>query len=77
MTQDSIAIDADGHPLPYTAEEVDAIVRKSIEEGDLLAAVIKMPDGNLSVQVLGEPCEALADALDVVAKSYRVALRGH
>jgi len=74
---ENIAIDSDGRILPYTSEQVQAITDRAFNEGVIVAVVIAMPDGSLAVKVIGTPSEALADAFDVVAASYRRALKGH
>jgi hypothetical protein len=77
MSRDSMAIDSDGRPLPYTSADVDAIVQKALNEGDVLMAVLRMPSGDLAVQVLGPPSQELVEILETVAKSYRIAVEGH
>ncbi len=76
MSRDDIAIDQDGHPLPYGPDEVQRIVQRALEQGDVLAAVFKT-GGDLAIQVFGPPSQEIADALDIAARAYREALRGH
>jgi len=74
---DHTAIDSDGHVLPYTPEEVKAIVARALNEGNILAVLIEMKDGSLAVQVMGPPSMAIAHALETAATSYRRVLKGH
>ena len=77
MGKHDIAIDGDGHILPYSPEEVRAITVKALTDGNLAMIVTVMPSGDYAVQVMGPPSDALADLLEQVATSYRQALKGH
>lgn len=68
---DSTAVDSDGKMLPLSPEQVTAVVERAIRTGDLLAAVIEMPDGDLSVQVFGPPSLKTLESLERAARSYR------
>jgi hypothetical protein len=74
---DNIAIDSDGHVLPYDSREVRAITDKALHEGNVLAVIMEMPDGNIAVQVMGPPSSRVLEALEITARSYRKALKGH
>ncbi len=79
MSDDDVAIDADGRPLPYSPSQVRAIVRRAIVEGKIVLAVLKMPDGNLAAQVFDDrgPTQDTLDILEQTANAYRIALRGN
>lgn len=70
---DHVAADTEGNILPLSADEVREVVGQSLNDGEILAVIIKMPNGDLSIPVLGPPDLELADALDTAAKSYRIA----
>lgn len=74
---DYVALDNRGRPLPLTTAEVQVAMRQLVEDGDLVAAVLRTPAGDLAVQVFGPPSEELADCLETVASAYRTALQGH
>lgn len=74
---DSMAVDSNGMPLPYSSAEVDAIVHAALDKGDLLAAIVRDADGNLCVQVLGPPSRELLEALETATTAYRRIIRGH
>jgi hypothetical protein len=42
--RDDLAIDAEGRPLPYAPHEVRAIVGKMLDEGDVLAVILRGKD---------------------------------
>lgn len=72
-----MAVDGAGNPLPHTSEEVDAIVHRALDKGEIIAAILKDEHGDLCVQVLGPPSVALLDALEQVLVAYRRILKGH
>lgn len=73
---DNMAIDREGRPLPCSPDQVKAIVQRAMRDGELLAAVFRMPSGDVAVQVLGEPSLELLEALEQTAFAYRRALEG-
>lgn len=75
--RNQVALDARGRPLPYKPEEVREIVRHAMAKGTLIAAILRGPNGELAVPVVGEPCEELVDALRAVADSYAAFVKGH
>ena len=72
-----IAIDSKGQPLPFSPPEVKAIVERAVRDGTLVAALLRMPSGDLAFQVFGPPSLELLETLEQVTSAYRVALRGH
>lgn len=77
VSQYNMAVDAEGRPLPYTPEEVNRVSEKALQEGDIIAAVIRLPTGDLSVQVFGPPSPDLVDLLAQTARAYKRVLQGH
>ncbi len=74
---ENMAVDAAGKSLPYTAEEVTRIMEKALRDGDVMAAILRMPTGDLAVQVFGPPSLELLDILETTARAYRRVLQGH
>jgi hypothetical protein len=66
---DNFAIDHDGRPLPFSPTDVATIVKKAIDSGDLVLAVL-MHDGDIMVQVFGPPSQQTAEILQQAAKAY-------
>jgi hypothetical protein len=77
MSIDDFAIDTKGRPLPYSSAEIRAIVRRAVDEGTLVAALLRMPSGDLAFQVFGPPSQELLDTLESVTTAYRRLLEGH
>jgi hypothetical protein len=75
-SRDDMAVDRDGAPLPYTPEQVRAIVTDALESGEIQAVIIKKGD-DLMVQVFGPPSRELLDVLETATRGYRRALKGH
>jgi hypothetical protein len=73
----NMAIDEKGKALPFTPAEVTEVSRKALEHGDVLAAVIELPSGDLAVQVYGPPSRKLVDVLETTLHAYKTALKGH
>ncbi len=73
---DIMAVDDEGRTLPYSPAEVHAIVQRSLKEGNVLAAVMRV-DGNLMVQVFGPPSTEVLHAFETVVRAYRRVLEGH
>jgi len=73
---DNMAVDGDGNPLPYSPTAVRDIVLKMINEGEIMAVIVRK-GGDLGVQVFGPPSQELLDILDQTARAYRRALKGH
>jgi hypothetical protein len=72
--RDSMAVDGKGRPLAFSPSEVDEIVRKALDSGELIAVVLRHND-DLMVQVMGPPSAELRDALEEAARAYRAVLR--
>jgi hypothetical protein len=74
----NMAIDDQGHVLPYGPEQVRAIVQKALNDptSEILAIVLRVKD-DLMVQVMGPPSRELLNILEMTARSYRNALRDH
>jgi hypothetical protein len=62
--------DEHGMPVENPRENAERITR----EGDLVAAILKTPDGEMAVQVFGEPDVKLLEALDQARDGYRAVL---
>lgn len=75
--RDDMAVDRDGNPLPYAPGEVRDIVLKMIDEGDIVAAIVRGKNGDIAVQVFGPPSRELLGVLEDAVKGYRRAIRGH
>lgn len=73
-SRDDLAIDADGTPLPLTTQEVRAELLRMIDEGDLLAAIVRMPNGDVGVQVYGPPSTLILEVLQQAIDGMRAAL---
>jgi len=75
--RDDFAVDAAGRPLPYTAEQIRAVVDKALADPDSqLVAVVLRQGNDLMVPVLGAPSLELVEIFEHVAKTLRLALRG-
>jgi len=77
LKRDDMAIDAKGHPMPWTPEQVRAKVLQMIDEGDIKAVIIEDAHGDLGVQVFGPPSRQLLDVLETATRAYRRVLKGH
>lgn len=75
--RDDIAIDSEGNPLPLAPTEVRAIVTKMIDDGEIMAVVLRAKNGNLGVQVFGPPSRELLEVLETATTALRRALKGH
>lgn len=73
-SQFNIAIGKDGNPLPYSSEEVKQVAFKAVDDGELVAALFRLPSGDLSFQVYGPPSLELVEMLDSVVSQYKRAL---
>lgn len=62
--------DEHGMPLENPRENAERITR----EGELAAAILKTPNGEMAVQVFGEPNVKLLEALDQARDGYRAVL---
>jgi hypothetical protein len=69
-SQFNLAIGADGNPLPYSSEEIKTVALKAVDDGDILAVLIRLPSGDLSFQVYGPPSRDLLDTLKCAISSY-------
>ncbi len=72
-----MAVDNKGNSLPYTSDEVAVIMAKALRDGDVMAAILRMPSGDLAVQVFGPPSLELLDILETTTRAYRRTLQGH
>jgi hypothetical protein len=75
--KDNMAVDAKGNVLPYSPEEVEQIMQKAIDKGNVMAAILKLPNGDLAVQVFGPPSRALLEILETATAAYKRTLKGH
>lgn len=76
MSKDDIAIDTDGSVAPLSAEDVRKVVDNAIQNGTVLAVVLRDPSGQIAVQVFGPPSEDLLSILETTAAAYRRAMLG-
>jgi len=74
---DDMAIDAQGHPLPYAPGDVRSILADIAQRGEVLALIFRAANGDLGVQVLGPPSSEVLAALELATQGYRRALQGH
>jgi len=74
--RNDMAVDGDGQALAYSPEAVRAIVLKMVEQGEILAVLVRV-EGQLAVQVFGPPSHELLDALETTCRAYRRVLQGH
>lgn len=74
--RDNQAIDGKGNPLPYTSAEIDIIMQRALRDGDVMAAILRMPSGDLAVQVFGPPSLELLEILETTTRAYRRTLQG-
>jgi hypothetical protein len=72
-----MAVDRHGNPLPYTSAEVATIMEIALRDGNVMAAILRMPSGDLAVQVFGPPSRELLDILETTTRAYRRTLKGH
>ena len=73
----AMAIDSDGRPLPYTPDQVRAVVKSMALEDGTLLGVLFQHDNRIGMHVFGPPSQDILDTLEQVAQAYRVMLRGH
>lgn len=73
---DNMAVDGEGRTLPFSPDEVQAIVQRALKEGHVLAAVMQV-DGDLMVHVFGPPSAEVLHAFETVTQAYRRVLEGH
>lgn len=72
-----MAVGSDGHPLPYNPTEVTQIMEKALRDGDVVAAILRLPGGNLCCQIFGPPSQELVEILETVTRAYKRVLQGH
>jgi hypothetical protein len=70
-SQFNFAIGKDGNPLPYSADEVKRVAQKAVDDGDLVAALFRLPSGDLSFQVFGPPSLELVEMLEGAVSQYK------
>lgn len=75
MGRKSIQI-ADGRPSNMREEEVEKVVHDAIVNGEMLAAVLRTPSGDIAVQMFVNPesdeAAHMADTLEHAAAALRV-----
>lgn len=71
-----IAVDKDGRRLPAKPGQVRRFIDRAIDEGEILAVVIKTPKGDLAVPCMGPPSIEVLEALQAAAQAYGKAI-GH
>lgn len=72
----NMAVDGEGRSLALSPEEVRKTVERMLDDGDIIAVLVRTPNGDLAFQVFGEPCQELLDALEQLAAAYRTVLKG-
>jgi len=77
VARNDMAVDEKGRPLPYSPQEVRSILLRMVDEGELLAVIVRGPNGDLGVQVFGPPSQELLGVLEQATDGYRAALKGH
>ena len=65
----------DGHVLALSPDDAKKLA--AVNATGRVLAVILETDDSLAMHVMGEPSQALADALTQIAESYQQAVRGH
>jgi hypothetical protein len=75
-TPDDMALDHKGRSMPLSPTEVRATVEKMIDDGDVLAVVLRNDKGT-GVAVYGPPSQATLDALETAVVAFRRMLEGH
>lgn len=73
----NMAVGPEGEVLPFSSAEVGEIAEKALRDGDVIAAILRLPSGDVSVQVFGPPTQELVDVLEQTARAYRRVLQGH
>jgi hypothetical protein len=63
-------VDEHGMPVEKPRENAERVMR----EGDIVAAIIQTPVGEMAVQVFGEPNVKLLEALEQARDGYRAVL---
>jgi DNA-directed RNA polymerase subunit RPC12/RpoP len=76
VSRHNMAVDSEGQSLPFTPEEVNRISEQALRDGSIVAAIIRLPSGDMSVQIFGPPSHELVDMLDATARAYRRVLKG-
>ena len=72
---DSMAVDLDGRPLPYSPAQVQQIVDDAMDTGDVIAIILRKGD-SVMVNVLGPPSRQLLEELEQAVEGYRRVLEG-
>jgi hypothetical protein len=70
-SQFNLAIGKDGNPLPYSPEEVKRVTQKAVDDGELMAAVFRLPSGDLAVQIFGPPSYEIVEILENATSQYK------
>lgn len=76
-SQFNMAIGKDGNLLPYSPEEVKQVTKKALDDGELIAVILRLPSGDLATQVFGPPSLELVEILEAVAAQYKRGLGLH
>jgi hypothetical protein len=66
--------DEHGMPLDLPQETLRDEANRVTREGDLIAAMLQTPNGEMAFQVFGEPSVKLLEALDQARGGYRAVL---
>lgn len=75
-TSDDMALDLDGNPIAMPPGDVRAMILKLLDEGELLAWVVRRGE-EVGVQVCGPPSMELVELLEQAAAGLRKATEGH
>ena len=73
-SQFNMAVGTDGNPLPYSPDEVKRMALKAVDDGDILAVLIRLPSGDLAFNVFGPPSWELIDMLEGAVSQFKRAL---
>ncbi len=66
-----MAVGTDGNPLPFSPEEVKRVALKAVDEGDILAVLIRLPSGDLAFNVFGPPSQEMVEMLDNAVSQFK------
>jgi hypothetical protein len=76
-SQFNIAIGKDGNPLPYSPDEVKLVAAKALDDGELIAVLMRLPSGDLAAQIFGPPSLELIEMLESFVEQYKRGLGLH
>lgn len=72
--RDDVAVDEEGNRLPFSPQRVREIVLQMINDGQIEAVLIRVPNGEIAVQVFGPPSQELLDVFNNAARALGLAL---